>query len=121
MVKRSDALNATFGALSDPTRRGILEQLARGQTRVTDLAHPYRMSLPAVSKHLKVLENAGLIQRTRTGREHHIRIDPKPIQEARDWIALYAEVWQAQFDALDEYLERAQRKKTGRSGPKETK
>ena len=107
MVKRSGILDATFAALSDPTRRGILEQLSRGQTRVTDLAQPYRMSLPAVSKHLRVLERAGLIVRSRVGREHRIRVDPKPIEQARDWIAMYAEVWQRQFDALDDYLQQA--------------
>lgn len=110
MVKRRSPLDATFAALSDPTRRGILEQLSRGQTNVTDLARPYRMSLPAISKHLRVLERAGLIVRSRQGREHRLRVDPKPIRRARDWIALYAEFWEQQFDALDQYLEEAQKK-----------
>ncbi len=105
MVNYHDDLNATFSALADPTRRGILEQLSTGQRKVTDLAQPYEMSLPAVSKHLRVLEHAGLIVRTRVGREHRIRVNPQPIQGAKDWIALYADVWQHQFDALDDFLE----------------
>lgn len=105
----SQSLDQTFAALADPTRRGILEQLSRGETRVTELAKPYQMSLPAVSKHLRVLEKAGLILRARHGREHRIRVDPKPIRQARDWISFYAEVWQQQFDVLDEYLQTAQR------------
>lgn len=119
MVNQSRALDATFHALADPTRRGILEQLSRGQTRVTDLARPYRISLPAVSKHLRVLEDAGLVIRSRVGREHRIRIDPQPIQRARDWISLYADVWQEQFDALDAYLKEAQRAKQGPESPEQ--
>ena len=114
MVKRSRALDATFAALADPTRRGILEQLARGESRVTDLARPYRISLPAVSKHLRVLEDAGLIRRERVGREHRIRVDPQPIQRARGWIARYADVWQRQFDALDAYLKKSQKEAKSR-------
>lgn len=110
MVKLQNALDSTFAALSHPTRRGILEQLSAGQTKVTDLARPYRISLPAVSKHLQVLERAGLIVRSRVGREHRIRVDPKPIAYARDWIAENVVVWQQQFDALDEYLEQAQQR-----------
>lgn len=110
MVNKGEPLDATFSALADPTRRGILEQLAKGQTRVTDLAKPYSMSLPAISKHLRVLEKAGLIRRSRVGREHRIRVDPKPIQAARDWIQFYATHWQQQFDALDAFLAEAQRK-----------
>ncbi len=105
----NESLDRTFAALADPTRRGILEQLSRGETRVTELARPYRMSLPAVSKHLRVLEKAGLILRARHGREHRIRVDPQPIRRARDWISFYADAWQQQFDALDEYLQAAQR------------
>ena len=104
MVNYNETLNATFSALSDPTRRGILEQLSAGQRKVSDLAQPYEMSLPAVSKHLRVLEQAGLILRTRVGREHRIRVNPQPIQGAKNWIALYADVWQDQFDALDAFL-----------------
>lgn len=91
MVNYQRSLDATFAALADPTRRGILEQLARGETNVSALAEPYEMSLPAVSKHLRVLERAGLIIRSRQGREHRIRVDHTPIQHAKDWILLYAD------------------------------
>ena len=104
MVMQSDRLDLVFGALSDPTRRGILEQLSRGETNVSTLAAPYRISQPAVSKHLRVLEHAGLIRRTRHGREHHIRVDPGPVEEARNWIGHYARYWKKQFDAVDTYL-----------------
>ncbi len=113
MVKYTQTLDLTFSALSDPTRREILEQLSDGTTRVTDLAAPHRMSLPAVSKHLKVLETAGLITRTRVGREHRIQVDPTPILKARDWISMHAQVWQHQFDKLDSYLEQAQKDLAG--------
>jgi DNA-binding transcriptional ArsR family regulator len=105
MVNSRDSLSKTFSALSDPTRRGILERLSRGETRVTKLAEPYRMSLPAISKHLRVLEQACLIRRSRVGREHRIRIDPKPLERARDWIAIYADAWRHQFEALERYLQ----------------
>ncbi|MEE8105082.1 MAG: metalloregulator ArsR/SmtB family transcription factor [Planctomycetota bacterium] len=98
-------LDRVFGALSDPTRRGMLAQLSEGETNVSALAAPYDVSQPAISKHLRVLERAGLIRRTRRGREHHIKVDPRPIEEARGWIATYAKYWQRQFDAVDEYLQ----------------
>lgn len=104
MVNNLIELDATFSALSDPTRRGILEQLAAGQHNVTELARPYEMTLPAISKHLRVLERAGLIVRHRVGREHRIRANPAPIQNAREWITHYAEGWRRQFDALDDFL-----------------
>ena len=104
MVMQSNQLDQVFSALSDPTRRGILEQLSQGESRVSTLAKPYEVSQPAISKHLRVLERAGLIARTRQGREHHIRVDPRPIEEARGWMAHYAEFWNAQFDAVDAYL-----------------
>ncbi len=113
MAKYYGDLDLTFSALSDPTRRGVLEQLSRGQSRVTDLASPYDMALPSFSKHLRVLENAGLVIRDRRGREHRIRIDPGPIQRAQDWLALYADHWRRQFDALDAYLSRAKREMPG--------
>ena len=104
----NNQLDRVFGALSDPTRRGILEQLSRGETNVGTLAAPYDISQPAVSKHLRVLERAGLIRRTKRGREQHIRVDPRPIEEARSWIAAYARFWQQQFDAVDAYLQQQQ-------------
>ena len=93
-----------FSALSDPIRRGILERLAQGETNVSTLAAPYEVSQPAVSKHLRVLERAGLIVRTRQGREHRIRVNPVPLEEAQGWIGHYARLWKRQFDAVDAYL-----------------
>ncbi len=104
MVNQSAALTRTFSALSDPTRRGILERLSRGESRVAVLAEPYRISAPAISKHLRVLEGARLIRRSRVGREHRIRIDPAPLSAAKDWISRYAEAWTRQFESLDRYL-----------------
>ena len=109
-MKSSD-LDSIFGALADPTRRGILEQLSRGEANVSTLAKPYDVSQPAISKHLRVLERAGLITRTRRGREHHIRVDPRPIEEARGWMAAYADFWRQQFDAVDDYLKKQRKKK----------
>jgi len=104
MVYEREPLDLVFGALSDPTRRGMLEQLARGETSVGALGARYAMSAPAISKHLKVLQRAGLIRRTRQGREHRIRVDPRPIESARGWIATYAVYWEQQFDAVEAYL-----------------
>ena len=109
MVMRSERLDAVFRALSDPTRRGILEQLAAGETNVSTLAAPYDISQPAISKHLRVLERAGLIRRSVQGREHHIRVDPRPVEQAQGWIVRYAKFWQQQFDEVEAYL--AQQKK----------
>jgi DNA-binding transcriptional ArsR family regulator len=109
MVNHSHvALDATFGALSDATRRGILAQLALGETSVSDLAAPYDMSLPAVSKHLRVLADAGLIQRHKDGRVHRCRLAPEPMKGAAEWIAYYRQFWERQFDALDQYLAQSQ-------------
>lgn len=97
-------LDTVFAALSDPTRRGMLAQLAHGEANVGALAAHYEMSQPAISKHLRVLENAGLVTRTKSGRESIIRIDPRPMEPARDWISRYAHFWEAQFDAVEDYL-----------------
>lgn len=110
MVKYSRQLNRTFAALSDPTRRRILEHLAHGDFCVTDLAKPYRMSLPAVSKHLRVLERAGLIRRRRSGRVHSLKLDAAPMQQAQAWIEEYRRFWEESFDRLDEYLKQLQSK-----------
>jgi len=111
MVKCSTRLlDRTFGALADPTRRRILEQLAGGDRCVTDLARPHRMSLPAVSKHLRVLENAGLVHRKRDGRVHRLKLEAKPMQQAQAWIEEYRKFWEANFDRLDEYLKQLQTK-----------
>ena len=105
-------LDRTFAALADPTRRRILEHLAGGDHCVTDLARPYRMSLPAVSKHLRVLENAGLVRRKRDGRVHRLKLEAKPMQQAQAWIEEYRKFWEASFDRLDEYLKELQSKET---------
>ena len=98
-------LDATFGALADPTRRAILTRLARGQAMVTELAEPFSMSLPAISKHLRVLESAGLLQREIDGRVHRCRLAAAPMKNAATWIAQYRAFWETQFDALEKYLE----------------
>ena len=107
MVNYSNAaLDATFQALADPTRRAILAKLAKApDTPVGELASPFRMSLPAVSKHLRVLESAGLLARRREGRVHHCRFVPGPMRTAADWIAHYQEFWEKRLDALQRYLE----------------
>jgi DNA-binding transcriptional ArsR family regulator len=111
MVKcSSQHLDRTFAALADPTRRRILEHLAGGDHCVTDLARPYRMSLPAVSKHLRVLEKAGLVRRKRDGRVHRLKLEAKPMQQAQAWIEEYRKFWEASFDRLDEYLKQIQAK-----------
>jgi DNA-binding transcriptional ArsR family regulator len=111
MVKCSQRLlNRTFGALADPTRRRILEHLAHGDRCVTDLARPYSMSLPAVSKHLRVLEKAGLIHRRRDGRVHRLKLEAAPMQQAQKWIEEYRRFWEESFDRLDEYLKELQTK-----------
>jgi len=106
MVKQSERrLDATFAALSDATRRGILARLAQGETSVSDLAAPYRMSLPAVSKHLRVLEGAHLIVRSKHGRVRRCRLAARPMRGAAEWIAQYTRFWETRFDALSVYLE----------------
>src|SRR5438105_10144868 len=87
-------LNQTFAALADPTRRRILAQLARGDRRVTDLARPHAMSLPAISKHLRVLEKAGLLRRRRYGRVHQMQLDAKPLKQAAQWVEEYRKFWE---------------------------
>jgi len=110
MVKHLESdmrhLDATFAALSDATRRGILARLAEGETSVSELAAPYRMSLPAVSKHLRVLESARLIVRSKNGRVHRCRLAAQPMRNASEWIAQYRRFWENQFDALSFYLEK---------------
>ena len=107
MVKYSTAtLNQTFAALADPTRRRILAHLARGDKRVTHLARPHAMSLPAVSKHLRVLEKAGLLRRRRYGRVHEMQLDAKPLKQAAQWVEEYRKFWEGSLDRLANYLER---------------
>ena len=119
MVKYdSNQLDSVFAALSDPTRRQILETLAGGESLVTRLAAPFNMSLPAVSKHLRVLESAGLLKRTRLGREHRIELEAEPMKEALQWMERYRRFWEGSLDALADYLENTSRtnKKKGKSG-----
>lgn len=106
MVKYSqDALDATFTALADPTRRAILARLARGEASVGELAEPFEMSLPAVSKHLRVLENAGLLLRQKDGRVRRCHLIGAPLGEAADWISRYRRFWEDQLESLARYLE----------------
>jgi DNA-binding transcriptional ArsR family regulator len=103
-------LNEVFGALADPTRRGILEHLAKSDHCVTDLAKPYAMSLPAVSQHLRVLEKAGLIRRRRRGRVHQLRLETARLRQAEAWIEAHRRAWEDRLDRLDEYLQELQSK-----------
>jgi DNA-binding transcriptional ArsR family regulator len=107
MVKYySSNLNRTFAALADPTRRRILAHLARGDQRVTHLARPHAMSLPAVSKHLRVLEKAGLLRRRRYGRVHEMHLDARPLKRAAQWVEEYRKFWEGSLDRLAAYLEK---------------
>jgi DNA-binding transcriptional ArsR family regulator len=111
MVNYSTALlDATFGALADPTRRAILARLAQGEAMVTELAKPFRISLPAISKHVRILESAGLLEREINGRVHRCRLAAEPMKNAAAWIEQYRAFWESQFDALANYLEATARK-----------
>jgi DNA-binding transcriptional ArsR family regulator len=112
-----DRLSATFSALADPTRRAILARLARGERSVTELAEPFEMSLPAVSKHLKVLERAGLIVRTREAQYRPCRLRPRPLADASKWLDHYRRFWDESFDRLDETLAELQREEK-KHGPR---
>jgi DNA-binding transcriptional ArsR family regulator len=101
-----DQLSSTFAALADPTRRAILGRLALGETSVTELARPFEMSMPAVSKHLKVLERAGLIARSRDAQWRPCRLQADPLKDAFSWIEVYRRFWSAHVDALERYLDR---------------
>src|SRR5438876_12065801 len=105
----SDPISNTFAALADPTRRAILARLARGPATVTELARPFEMTLPAVSKHLKVLERAGLIERGREAQWRPCQLRARPLEEAADWVERYRSLWEERFDRLDEYLKQLQR------------
>jgi DNA-binding transcriptional ArsR family regulator len=105
-----DRLSATFAALADPTRRAILARLASGQTSVTALAKPFDISLPAVSKHLKVLEGAGLIARSRDAQWRPCRLQANPLKDIADWVEYYRRHWEESFEKLDRYLKELQRK-----------
>jgi len=105
-----DRLNTTFAALADPTRRAILARLATGEASVMELAEPFAMSLPAISKHLKVLERAGLIARGREAQWRPCRLEAGPLKEVADWVEHYRRHWEQSFDRLDDYLRKLQMK-----------
>jgi DNA-binding transcriptional ArsR family regulator len=110
----SDRLSATFSALADPTRRAILSRLASGETSVTELAEPFKMSLPAVTKHLKVLERAGLITRSRDAQWRPCRLEARPLHEVSDWVGQYRQFWELRLDRLEAYLKKLQAKEKKR-------
>ena len=116
-----DALSVRFQALADPTRRAILARLALGETSVTELAEPFDMSQPAISKHLKVLERAGLISRSREAQYRPCRLEPQALQSVDQWLADYRRLWEARLDRLETFLARMQSKKPGAESPKSRK
>ena len=105
MVNYSAQLDLTFSAISDPTRRAILSQLAQGEASIMELASPYAMSLPAISKHIRVLEIAGLLTRTKRGRVNYCHLNAGPLREAGKWLAFYQRFWDTKLDALEDFLE----------------
>jgi len=107
-------LDATFAALADPTRRAILARLAKGEATVMELAEPFDMSQPAISKHLKVLERAGLVSRGRDAQRRPCRLEAMPLREATDWLERYRELWETRFQRLDDLLEELKEKRHGR-------
>ncbi len=116
----TDSLSETFGALADPTRRAILARLASGEASVTELAAPFEMSMPAISKHLKVLERAGLIARGREAQWRPCRLQAAPLQDVAGWVDHYRQFWEDSFDRLDEYLQ-AMKKRDPKNNKKEKK
>jgi len=112
MQTQPDQLSATFAALADPTRRAILARLAGGEATVTELAAPFDLSLPAISKHLKVLQRAGLIEQGRQAQWRPCRLRPEPLHEVADWIGQYRRHWEESFERLDDYLRELQKLET---------
>ena len=119
----SDALSSTFAALADPTRRAILARLASGECSVTELAEPFEMSMPAVSKHLRVLERAGLIARGREAQWRPCRIDAGPLKQVAEWTEQYRKIWEGKFDNLEIYLQelKQQQKEQDHGGKRRSK
>ena len=117
MVKHFVSLDSTFGALADPTRRAILASLMLGQASISELARPHRMSLPAVMKHVRVLEHAGLVSQKKSGRVRTCMLAAEPLKNAEQWIAQYRVFWETQFAALDRYLAEDQEKEGTRRWP----
>ncbi|MCH7663229.1 MAG: winged helix-turn-helix transcriptional regulator [Chloroflexi bacterium] len=97
-------LDAAFSALADPVRREIIARLLQGPATVTEVAEPFPISLPAISRHVRVLEGAGLLVRRRQGRFHHLHLNAEPLKEAADWLGIYEDFWEHQFDALEKFL-----------------
>jgi len=114
VVAADSELNATFGALADPTRRAILARLARGHATVLELAEPFDMSQPAISKHLKVLERAGLIVRGRDAQRRPCHLEPRRLKQAAEWLGTYRQFWEASYGRLDDYLHELQTKEKTR-------
>jgi DNA-binding transcriptional ArsR family regulator len=106
----TDQLSLTFAALADPTRRAMLHRLARGESSVTELAKPFDMTLPGISKHLKVLERAQLIERSRDAQRRPCRLRAKPLKDVAEWVEHYRKFWEERLDRLDEYLKQIQAK-----------
>jgi DNA-binding transcriptional ArsR family regulator len=111
-----DPLSTTFAALADPTRRAILARLAKGEATVGELAAPFDMSLPGISKHLKVLQRAGLIEQGRQAQWRPCRLTPEPLRDLADWVGQYKRHWEESFDRLDEYLKELQQEERGDDG-----
>jgi len=116
-----DQLSSTFAALADPTRRAILARLALGETSVSELAKPFEMSMPAVSKHLKVLERAGLIARGREAQWRPCRLDAGPLKDAASWLDEYRQFWSAHVDALERHLDRMDQRTSKKGKPRKTR
>jgi DNA-binding transcriptional ArsR family regulator len=116
MTTPHDPLSTTFAALADPTRRAILARLASGEATVTELAAPFDISLPAISKHLKVLQRAGLIEQGRQAQWRPCRLTPEPLRDLADWVGQYKRHWEVSFDRLDEYLRELQKEETRDDG-----
>lgn len=108
----ADQLSVVFSALADPTRRAIIARLAQGEATVTELAEPFDMSLPGISKHLKVLQHAGLIEQGRHAQWRPCRLETRPLREVDDWLEEYRHFWEQTYDRLDEYLQTLQHKET---------
>lgn len=119
--ERNDPLSSTFAALADPTRRAILARLLSGECPVGELAAPFQMSKPAVSKHLRVLERAGLIKQRRDAQFRHCRIEGGPLKEVSDWAERYRHLWEERLDRLDDYLQQIQSKEGKTHGRKQHK
>ena len=116
VMESATPLDATFAALADPTRRAILARLADGEASVMELAQPFAMSQPAISKHLKVLERAGLISRGRDAQRRPCRLEPAPLAAANDWLERYREFWEGSFERLDDLLEEMKARPRKRAG-----